>query len=372
MLSLYDDDEEAWYYRAQLSGGAGMFGGQVSSVPFYKALLRINPLHPGANHELLHYYEKCQRPALGWPHAEAYIRSSPGIPHAFHMQAHLATRLGRWDKTSDRSNRAIQLERAYHKEMNVAPRDDQQFSHHLEVLALSLTHDGRFREADAALAEGKACGFEHPLIAFRLYLAQRKWPEALGVVEHFRKTDKFTASYLAALVYLKQGKPERARPEVEVLQHASADKKDDSQFLFRLWEAQGILMCRTGAASSGLKLLAKAVERSKKDYSHHAWGNGAYYMEAWGIEALQADQRDVAEEAFLEALAHDSGSVRAALGLQVLCESQGRRDEAGRYAEMARRSWGRAEVRDLDAELASMRRQTSVQKAARTQPGINE
>src|SRR5437764_7817966 len=39
MLALYDDDEEAWYYRAQLAGGAGLFGGQASSVPFYKALL---------------------------------------------------------------------------------------------------------------------------------------------------------------------------------------------------------------------------------------------------------------------------------------------------------------------------------------------
>src|SRR6516225_2951367 len=45
MIALYDDDEEAWYFRAQLAGGAGGNGGQTSSVPFYKALLRINPLH---------------------------------------------------------------------------------------------------------------------------------------------------------------------------------------------------------------------------------------------------------------------------------------------------------------------------------------
>src|SRR4051812_16581368 len=57
MLALYDEDEEGWYYRAQLAGGAGGFGGVVSAVPFYKALVRINPLHPGANHELLHFYE---------------------------------------------------------------------------------------------------------------------------------------------------------------------------------------------------------------------------------------------------------------------------------------------------------------------------
>src|SRR5205807_5932876 len=129
-----------------------------------------------------------------------------------------------------------------------------------------------------------------------------------------------TASYLAALVYLKQGDPARAAPEVEVLRQVYQQRKDDRLLEYRVWEAQGLLLCQLGAADTGLKLLAKAVDRSKNDYSHHAWGNGAYYMELWGTAALQAGQTEMAEEAFLEALAHDPGSVRAALGLHVLCE----------------------------------------------------
>src|SRR4029079_6867152 len=157
MLAQFDDDEEAWYFRAQLSGGAGGFGGQVSAVPFYKALLKVNPLHPGANHELVHFYENYRRPALGWPYAEKYIESSPGIPHPFHMQAHLSTRIGRWDKTSDRSARAVQLEREYHKFQNVKPSDDFQYSHHLEILTVSLIHDGRFSQARKMKAEAEKC-----------------------------------------------------------------------------------------------------------------------------------------------------------------------------------------------------------------------
>ncbi|HKB35669.1 MAG TPA: hypothetical protein VKD72_04395, partial [Gemmataceae bacterium] len=156
LLAVHDDDEEAWYYRAHLAGGYG-FGGVVGAVPFYKALLQVNPLHPGANHELVHFYENIRRPALGWPYAENYIKSSPGIPHPFHMQAHLATRIGRWDKTSDRSARAIELQRAYHKEMNVRPNEDHQYSHHLEILTISLVHDGRFAEARAIKEECKRC-----------------------------------------------------------------------------------------------------------------------------------------------------------------------------------------------------------------------
>ena len=317
--------------------------------------MRVNLLHPGANHELLHFYESYQRPALGWIYAENYIKSSPGIPHAFHMQAHLATRLGRWDKTSDRSAHAIELERAYHKEMNVKPKDDPQFSHHLEILTLSLIHDGRFREAHAIKQEALDADIKQWLTWFRLASAERDWPEALRIVDHFRKTDKETASYLAALVYLRQGNPVRAAPEVESLRHAYADQKDNKTLEYRVWETQGLLLCRTEAVDSGLSLLAKAVERSKTDYSHHAWGNGAYFMETWGEAALRAQKTQVAEEAFLEALAHDPGSVHAALGLQVLCERQGRSEEARRYAELARRCWRKADPNCLATELASLR-----------------
>jgi hypothetical protein len=360
MIAVYEDDEEAWYNRAQLATGGRGFGGDVSAVPFYKALVRINPLNPGANHELLHFYEGYGRPALGWTNAENYIKSSPGIPHPFHMQAHLATRLGRWDKTSDRSAHAIELERAYHKEMNVKPSDDEQFSHHLEILLVSLTHDGRYAEARTIEAEAQKAGFRQWTPWYRLHLAEGDWAEAQKVVDHFRRTDKTTASYMAALIYLHQGDAARAAPEVESLRQAYRDKKGDPEMEYRLWETQGLLLCQTGSEDEGLKLLEKAATRSKDDYGHHAWGNGSYFMEAWGEAALFGDRPEVAEEAFEEALAHDPGSVRAALGLQVLCERSGHSDEARRYAELARRDWIKADAGRLDAELKTLREEDHV------------
>jgi tetratricopeptide (TPR) repeat protein len=222
-------------------------------------------------------------------------------------------------------------------------------------LTLSLIHDGRFREAHAIKDEATRANIQHWLPWFRLALAQRDWPETLKIVEHYRKSDKVIASYLAALVYLKQGDVGRATAEVEVLRNAYAEQKDNKALEERVLETQGLLLCRQGAADSGLSLLAKAVERTKNDYSHHAWGNGAYYMEVWGIAALQAHKTEMAEEAFLEALAHDPGSVRAALGLQVLCERLGRADEARRYQELAQRSWQKADSHCLAAELLSLR-----------------
>jgi tetratricopeptide (TPR) repeat protein len=357
LIALYEDDEEAWFARAKFAGDGklGPFStdGRTPEIPFYKALLRINPLHPGAHHELVHIYEGTRRPALGWAHAEGYIKSSPGIPHAWHMQAHLAMRLGRWDHTTDRSWKAIELQKRYHRDLAVRPKDDHQFDHHLETLTKALIHDGRFREARQIKAEAWADGYRHWPVWFRLHLAERDWEEALKIVEHYRKSDKLTAAYQAALVYLAKNDPDRARPEVEVLQGASSTRRPNRSTESRLWEVQGLLLCQTGAANEGLKLLQRCVDKTKGDYGHHAWGNGAYYMEQWGTAALTSDRLDVAEEAFLEALAHDAGSAKAALGMQVLCERQGRTDEAARYAALARRCWRHAEVRHFDGLRAA-------------------
>jgi tetratricopeptide (TPR) repeat protein len=342
LLALHDDDTEAWFCRAQLADGPGR-------VPYFKALLHVDPLHPGAHHELVHFYEGARRPALGWVHAEKYIASSPGLPHSWHMQAHLATRLGKWDHTSDRSARAIALHRAYHRAMKVAPKDDQQYSHHLEILTASLIHDGRFREARDAMAEAKAAGLQHTEAWFRLFVAERDWSAALQLAEETRKSDKAQAAYYAALVHLARGDTAAAMPQVEVVQEAARRRGTVKRLAYRAWETRGLLLCQTGAADEGLRLLERAAQESKDDYGHHSWGNGAVHMEAWGRAALAAGRDDVAEEAFLEALAHDPGSVRAALGLQVLCSRQGRADEARRYEEMARRCWSRAEVRAFDA-----------------------
>lgn len=160
---------------------------------------------------------------------------------------------------------------------------------------------------------------------------------------------------MAALVYLRMGDPLRALPEIEVLQQSYRDNKNDKKLELNLWEVQGLYLCATGSGDAGLKLLQKAVERTKDSYSHHAWGNGAQYMEAWGAGALLANRLDVADEAFHEALAHDPGSVRAALGMQIVCERQGRTEEIPRYALLARKSWSKADPGHLQVELSALR-----------------
>lgn len=307
LLTLYADDEEGWFARAQL--GDGTHG----PAPFYKALLRVNPVHPGANHELVHFFENIKRPALGWPFAEGYMKSSPGIPHAFHMQAHLAMRVGKWKHTTDWSSRAAELQMAYHKALGVKPADDHQFFHHLETLTRSLVHDGRFAEARAlkAKAEGDYQYHFRPEW-FRMAVATGDWAEARKLADYYAKSDKANGAYHTALIALERGDIPAATAAVDVLRQGQQSKKGNRSQELRLWEVQGRLMCRTGQGEAGLKLLKRTVDKTKDDYNHHSWGGGAYYMEQWGAAALDAGRAADAEEAFQEALAHDAGSVRGA------------------------------------------------------------
>ncbi|MFO0863821.1 MAG: hypothetical protein U0744_04045 [Gemmataceae bacterium] len=140
-----------------------------------------------------------------------------------------------------------------------------------------------------------------------------------------------------------------------MLQEAYRAKREDKELELRLWETQGQLLCLQGGVDGGLKLLEKAVKKTMNEYRNHAWGHGAYYMESWGQAALACNRLDQAEEAFLEALAHDSGSVRGALGMQVICERQGRTEESIRFSELAQRFWKKADAGRLRAELDAMR-----------------
>jgi tetratricopeptide (TPR) repeat protein len=270
------------------------------------------------------------------------------------MQAHLATRLGKWQKTSDRSSKALELELDYHKAMSVKPAEDHQFAHHVQTLLLSLTHDGRFQQAQKL--DNTRPDKNKPSIAwFRLQLARHDWNAAETEARRFLKTDKATAYYLLTVLELQKDNTAGALPFLESMQQLWASSKKDKQLEYRIWEIQGRWLCQQGSLEAGLKLLRKAVERSKNDYSHHSWGNGSYFMEIWGLEALRGQKYDEAEEAFLEALAHDPGSTRAALGMKLLCEQNGRTAEAGDYFKLAKKSWAKADDGVLEKELESIR-----------------
>ena len=159
---------------------------------------------------------------------------------------------------------------------------------------MSLIHDGRFAEARTIKEEERVCGYKPWLVWFHLHLAERDWVEGRKVIDELRKTsksDKTTPAYLSALLYLKEGAAAALCRRSRCFSTPSATTTTTSNSSSACGRRKGWYMCQTGDADAGLKLLARAVEKTKDDYRHHAWGNGASYMETWGIAALQANER---------------------------------------------------------------------------------
>jgi tetratricopeptide (TPR) repeat protein len=350
VLALYADDEEAWMQRAAIAEG-----GNLGAIPFYKACLQVNPRHPGAHHQLVHAYEGIGRPALGWVHSEGYIDAAPLIPHSHHMQVHLAMRLSRWDVASSNMMRSITLEKMYHDEMKVDPKQDAQYQHHMDIATRALVHTGNFARAGELKAEAERLGWQIWGTWTRLLQSKHDWPELLRLGETAKKkNNKDGGIYICALACLGAGDLERAKTEVDALEKELESKKNNRELEYKVAELRGRLDCATGQVDQGLKRIREWAEKSKSDYGYHAYGGGAYLLEVWGETALECGRLDEAEEGFLEALAHDTHSAMAAIGLKLICERLNRPEEAARYTDLARRCWKDADGGVYDSEVAHL------------------
>ncbi|HEY3999554.1 MAG TPA: tetratricopeptide repeat protein, partial [Candidatus Xenobia bacterium] len=145
-LAAYPNDVDLWIWRGTVTGflGETYDGGRATrGMPFILAAWRLQPDEPAANHELIHSYENINRPLLGWKYTIGFGRSAPNMPHAQHMQAHLAMRLGRWKEALACTRRSIKLE--------LAGFPDADDAHHRNIYMWALCHEGRFVEASHAV-----------------------------------------------------------------------------------------------------------------------------------------------------------------------------------------------------------------------------
>jgi hypothetical protein len=284
---------------------------------------------------MVHAYEGIDRPALGWQYTEGYRRSAPNMPHAHHMQAHLAMRLGRWQEAIDATRMSRRTSLAGFPELDP--------SHHIDILIRALAHEGRFAEAEsepkayrdglpwARLLQLKADG-----AALEQWAAKRRESNA---------TDGF---YIGALAQLDRGDLAAVLP---LMANVEEQWKKNPTNIYRYNEVKGRYLVQSGNVDEGLKLLREAAAKAVKDSGLHSWGGGSYQLEVWGEAALRARRWDEAEEAFHEALAHEHGSILGALGMQVVWEQRGRPERARHYADRAAAIWKDADAGALNRQL---------------------
>jgi MFS family permease len=67
-------------------------------------------------------FSKLLQTSLGWVYSEKFIESSPGIHHAWHMQGHLSTRLGRWEHAALGSLKACSTSAKRRRNLSICGR----------------------------------------------------------------------------------------------------------------------------------------------------------------------------------------------------------------------------------------------------------
>lgn len=64
-------------------------------------VLKLDPMHPGANHYYIHVMEPSPYAALALPSAERLGKTNPGLSHVVHMPSHIYLRTGNYQKGID-------------------------------------------------------------------------------------------------------------------------------------------------------------------------------------------------------------------------------------------------------------------------------
>jgi tetratricopeptide (TPR) repeat protein len=352
-IAAYPNDMEFWIWRGKVYGDYGTGDDEpqgervLAGMPFELAAYGMHPEHPSPNHELIHDYEAIGRPALGWKYTVGFRQSAPNMPHANHMQAHLAMRLGRWGDALEAT------EAAWRKSKEGFPELSPQ--HHLEVYCLVLLHEGKFDEFQKVASTSK----EDATNVFWERMLRLKADES-GLIawarQHLNPPTAETL-YVSALANLDQGNlAEAARLDGLLGQLAEQKKLSTYDYL----EVHARCLIASGKVDEGMNLFQNTAAQAVSDQNLHLFGGGGYFPEVWGEAALRLGRLDAAELAFSEALAHDHGSIVGALGTQVVWERRGNAEMAKQYAALAADIWKRADVGALERQLARLRKMVPV------------
>ena len=82
-------------------------------VSVLRKVLDIDPLHPGANHLLIHAVEPSRQPEQGLVAAHRLNDLVPMSGHLLHMPSHIYVQTGRWDEAIIQNQKAMKSDEAY-------------------------------------------------------------------------------------------------------------------------------------------------------------------------------------------------------------------------------------------------------------------
>ena len=162
--------------------------GTLEIVATLEAVLKKEPMHPGANHYYIHAIEASSQPDRGLVAAERLHDLVPGAGHLVHMPSHIYMRTGRYADAADANTRAIKVDEAYIaavKPDGVYPM--MYYPHNIHFLWAAASMEGR--SADAIRAGREVTNGVSPEMVKEMGIIEYFVPTALFALARFGKWD---------------------------------------------------------------------------------------------------------------------------------------------------------------------------------------
>jgi tetratricopeptide (TPR) repeat protein len=330
------------------------------------AVLALDPMHPLANHLLIHSLEASPHPERADGAADTLRDLQPGLGHLVHMPSHVDVRRGRWQEAVVANTKAIEADRRY-----AAQAPEQGFyrlymAHNYHMLTYGAMMTG---QSELALGTIRAMVADIPLEFFRenpfadgfmampLEVLMRfgRWDEILAepAFPDFVPISRALQHYARAVAHAAKDDVPSARREQAAFLEARGRVPEEAFFgnnsasdvldvAERLME--GEILYRSGETDAGLAALAAAVEREDQLRYDEPPDWIQPVRHAYGAALLQAGRFADAEAVFREDLAKLPDNGWGLYGLHRALQLQRKTAEAEAAEQRFDEVWKRADI----------------------------
>lgn len=334
--------------------------------------IKMDPMHPGANHYYIHIVEASPTPDKALHSAEVLGKITPGLSHLVHMPSHIYLRTGNFDKGIINNVDAINTYRQYSA---LFPASNANafiyYWHNLHMLVNCAMLSGRYNEAIKAADELKGVfdsstlGMPPPLGSYIQYLYVtpllvnvrfEKWDDILAMEQPDEKYTYASVLYHFAkgMAYAGTNNFEEAKKETVTVEALMKDERlkipmspfssasEGSRVAFET--LNGFIALKEKDTKNAINHLEKAAELEWNMVYNEPrdWTLNPYQ---WLGNAYIADKHyKKAEEAFKKDLSRNAKNVWSLSGLEKSLRFQGKRKEAMAVKDELKKASAKADV----------------------------
>lgn len=335
-------------------------------------VIRMDSMHPGANHYYIHIVEASPTPDKALHSADVLGKITPGLSHLVHMPSHIYLRTGDFDRGIADNVDAIATYKQY---STLFPASNANafiyYWHNLHMLANCALLSGRYNEAIKAADELKGAldtaslAMPPPLGSFLYYMYStpimvnlrfEKWDDILATPQPETKYTYANVLYHfgRGMAYAGKNNLEDATKEAAMLN----DLMNDESLKIPMSPFSPVIEGSSVASETLNGFIALKQKDTKKAITHleeaakREWEMVYTEPRDWMLNPYQwlgsayiADKKyKKAEEAFRKDLSRNARNVWSLSGLEKSLRSQGKRKEAMAVKNELKKASAKADI----------------------------